>query len=370
MYGREKPTLDMGHNFKFGNKPMRNERDSELQKIQRLRDNRNISAESYSEPRPFKLTQFDDERRRGESHRHTKPKERHESRQPTKPKSKQEFHEKKPAKDTSLFAEQHNKLNMNLLFGIHPVLLAIQAKRRTFKKLFVKNEPSARLGKIITAAQENNIPILSSKVENLDRLTGGRVHQGVCLRVTDLPIPKLEDAIRASDDNKLPLWLLLDQIYDPMNMGAIMRTAYFMGVDGIIGPKNGNCPLSPVVSKASSGVMEVVSYFHVDHVVPFLVKQRQQNWDIVGTVTENNHPTSNAKVFEIDDLELTRPTIVILGNEEKGMDYLREYCTASVTVSPGSQSIANVSSLNVSVAAGIILHNISQKLRKHRSSLH
>ena len=165
--------------------------------------------------------------------------------------------------------------------------------------------------------------------------------------------------------------LALDEVSDPMNFGALVRTSHFLGVDKIVICSKNSAPLSPTVSKASAGAVEVTPIYSTNNLMNFLDKSSANGWQVVGTALG---PTSTPlREFAVND----KPTILVLGNEGHGIrtNILRR-CTSLVRISKSSSTAdavevakastedaesgegVEVDSLNVSVTGGIILHHL------------
>uniref|UniRef100_T1JJD8 rRNA methyltransferase 1, mitochondrial n=1 Tax=Strigamia maritima TaxID=126957 RepID=T1JJD8_STRMM len=260
-----------------------------------------------------------------------------------------------------------------IIFGIHPILLALRSKRRNFYKLYLKQkttELNPRLEEIKKMAENMNLPIELTRGKILDQLSGQRPHQSACMDCGNLETQFYTEVNEVEKNekkrNSICLWLLLLRVKDPMNLGAIIRTAYFMGVDKILSTQIDSCPLTPVVSKASSGAMEIAPYFYIRNLIEFLkdkigwgtqhfVFKRENGWEILGTVTNDESISTR----NLSDFKLTKPTILIIGNEGDGLDTsVLELCTNNLSLKPGHQNSEKILSLNVSVATGIILHAI------------
>ncbi|XP_057682473.1 rRNA methyltransferase 1, mitochondrial [Corythoichthys intestinalis] len=245
-----------------------------------------------------------------------------------------------------------------IVFGVSPCLLALTQARRKALKLFVKDgEPSHRssLIRVCEEAHKRQVPIQRVGKKDLDRMSSGRVHQGVCLEATPLSY-LTEDSTPSL--NSTPLWLVLDGIQDPMNLGAVLRSAYFLGVDRVASSVHNSCPLTPVVSKASAGIMEVMGVYGYKDLENMVRVKASQGWRVVGTVGAEARESS-VPVTPCSNLRLTAPTLLLIGGEGDGLSQkLLELCQMLVTIPPGRQLLLGVESLNVSVATGILLHSL------------
>ncbi|XP_033748849.1 rRNA methyltransferase 1, mitochondrial-like [Pecten maximus] len=243
-----------------------------------------------------------------------------------------------------------------ILFGYHPVSIALSQGRRQCHKLFIQRgrtlSPDVSVQDL---ANEANIPVEEVSRIHLDQLCLGRPHQGICMDVDPIDIPNLSpDDVRTAAVEPPPIWLLPYEIVDPMNMGAIIRSSYYFGVDAIVLPSNHCATASPMVSKASSGAMELMKLFHLKNKAA--TEQFLQDWkanvgQVIGTAT-------GPGTVAVTDCVVTMPTLLIVGNEHRGLKKnILEQCDKVIKLpefSPDRQS--TIGSLNVSVATGIVLH--------------
>ncbi|XP_070591393.1 rRNA methyltransferase 1, mitochondrial [Erythrolamprus reginae] len=275
---------------------------------------------------------------------------------------------KKPQR--SLLLPKTNK-GSDILFGTAPCSLALGRSKRKFFQLFLK----ASQGKIAPGAEkfsryaeEHEIPVKKVHRKVLDALCKGGVHQGVCLEASPLrPLAWQEGPLHQAPVGKGSqcIWLVLEGIHDPMNLGAVLRTAHFLGVDGIVRSERNSCSLTPVVSKASSGVMEVFDVFSTDDVQDLLKTKSEEGWEILGTVGHGKN-AEEIPVVTCSNFRWTGPTVLLIGNEGYGLSpETRRLCHRMLTISPGRDLEFGVESLNVSVATGILLHAICNQRNNH-----
>uniref|UniRef100_A0A3Q3JKR9 rRNA methyltransferase 1, mitochondrial n=2 Tax=Monopterus albus TaxID=43700 RepID=A0A3Q3JKR9_MONAL len=255
--------------------------------------------------------------------------------------------------------------NYEIVFGIAPCLLALTQGRRMTHKLFVKDgEASHRASvlKVCEEAHQRGVQVHRVSKKDLDSMSSGRVHQGVCLLASPLNYLS-EDSDTAPIRTDTPLWLVLEEIQDPMNLGAILRSAYFLGVDRVASSLRNSCPLSPVVSKASSGVMEVTGVYGYKNLADMLKLKVAQGWQVVGTVGANAEH-AQIPVTQCSDFQMTKPTLLLIGSEGEGLSQeLLSLCQTLLTIPAGRELIPSIESLNVSVATGILLHSLLSSRR-------
>ncbi|XP_035216521.1 rRNA methyltransferase 1, mitochondrial-like [Stegodyphus dumicola] len=289
--------------------------------------------------------------------------------------------ELKPTRKDSFVGKQkkekkitHLSYQGELLFGIHPVYLALLQRKRIFYQLFMRNctnkssdqENIQERQKIKALAINLKVPINTVDSKDLKYLVPGAVHQGVCLDVGRLPLLEWkENASEPGVSNDIPFWLVLDEILDPMNVGGIIRSAYYFGIQKLFVVRENSCRLSPVVSKASSGALEVINIYQIRILEDFIKTRKTEGWCIVCTTAycddKEENTESTFPVVDVSEFSLSKPTILILGNESKGVSSaVKKLCDNFISIYPKQALHKGIDSLNVSVAAGVILHSLSQ----------
>lgn len=235
-----------------------------------------------------------------------------------------------------------NFSNTYMMHGKHPVLAAVKNKNRIIKNIYC-------LGKIYDQYKDQlldkNVKIVDS--EFLRNLVGEDItHQGIVANVEKLP--KLPHQEIISDNTRKDRIVILDQITDPQNIGAIIRSAAAFGINKIILPENGSPEENATIAKAASGCLELVSFTKVTNISKFLALLKKSGYWIVGLDGKGKDDIN--KVAEIDKLA------IIIGSEGKGIRRLTtENCDFIVKIPMAN----NVESLNASCAASIILYACS-----------
>ncbi|PRW32608.1 rRNA methyltransferase mitochondrial [Chlorella sorokiniana] len=251
----------------------------------------------------------------------------------------------------------------DVLYGVSPVLAALQAGRREVHTLYLQDgmDLSKRKDKGAIQAAKKRAEELGAKVEyaskhDLNMVADNRPHQGVVLDCSPLefePLPSLPDAPEGpAPSGRLPVWLCLDEVMDPQNFGAALRSAYFLGVDGVLTCHRNSAPLSAAVSKASAGAMELVPVHACKSLPQTLADAKERGWQVLGAAAEPGALPAASFVLQ-------RPAILVMGNEGYGLrGAVRRLCDAVLQIedSPGRHTL--VDSLNVSVATGILLHRL------------
>ena len=235
---------------------------------------------------------------------------------------------------------------MNLICGINPILEALGAQARHFDRLLVvKGVRNRRIAEIVSRGSKAGIPLRFEARETLDRMAGGVPHQGIIAVVSSKPLMGLEDLLGHLKDPALVV--LLDGIEDPRNLGAILRTAEAAGVDGVLVPERHSAGLSETVARTSAGALEHVRVARVGNVVQAIQALKEKGLWLVG------FDASGAERW--DKVDLKKPVALVLGGESRGIRRLvREHCDHLVSL----PLFGHVTSLNVSVAAGIALYEV------------
>lgn len=246
-------------------------------------------------------------------------------------------------------AERPASENPGVLYGVNPLLEALRAGERIPDEVVIaEGARDHRLHELIELARHRNIPVRRAPRAALNRVVGDTHHQGVMAR---LPAARYADseellsliAARVGGEVE-PLTVVLDGVEDPRNLGAILRTSECAGVDGVFVPERRAAGLSETVAKASAGAIEHVPVARVTNLSLLIKQLKERNVWVVGTAAE--------AAMDYTEWDWTRPSALVLGGEGGGLHRLvREHCDVLVRIPVQGR----IESLNVSVAAGIIL---------------
>ncbi len=225
------------------------------------------------------------------------------------------------------------------LAGVHPVREALRAERPLDKVLIAKGASGPRIQEIIELSRTASVPIRFEAREALDRASKGVPHQGVIAFGSVHDYVQLESVF---DDAQLIV--VLDGVEDPHNLGAILRTAHAAGASAAILPERRAAPLTETVDRAAAGALEYLPVARVTNIAQTLKRLKDHRFWIYG-LDERGAELYHAVSFNI-------PTAIVLGGEGKGPPPARKkHCDVLVRIPMAGA----VSSLNVSVAAGIVL---------------
>jgi rRNA methylase, putative, group 3 len=234
---------------------------------------------------------------------------------------------------------------MGVTVGIHPVREALRARRPFDKILIAKGSAGPRIQEIVTLCRDQSVPVRFEPREMLDRVATGVSHQGVIAFGVAHQYAELEDILPDAR-----LLVILDGVEDPHNLGAIIRTAHAAGASGIIVPERRSAPLSETVARASAGALEYLPIVRVTNISRVLEQLKEQRFWIYG-LDERGAET-------YDHVEYTEPAAIVLGSEGKGLhEGVKKHCDFLINIPMSGP----VSSLNVSVAAGVALFEWKRK---------
>jgi 23S rRNA (guanosine2251-2'-O)-methyltransferase len=231
------------------------------------------------------------------------------------------------------------------IFGLHAVLAALRRDPTPVRRLWADaGRKDVRMREVLDAARKAGVPVERSDAAALERLCPGERHQGVVAEgepapaITEADLPDLVAQVHN------PLLLVLDGVTDPHNLGACLRTADAAGASAVITPRDRAAGLTPVARKVASGAAETVPFVQVTNLARTLDALKAAGVWVVGT--SDDAPRT---LYEAD---LKGPLALVLGAEGQGMRRLtRERCDLLVSI----PMHGSVSSLNVSVAAGVCL---------------
>ncbi|KAL6221070.1 hypothetical protein ACLB2K_008822 [Fragaria x ananassa] len=276
------------------------------------------------------------------------------------------------------------------VYGVGPVLAALSAGRREFYTLYVqegldlsnnnkKKKDKKGFERVLRMAENFGVTIKELRKHDLNMAADNRPHQGLLLDASTLEMVKIKELDPISvEEDKGSLWVALDEVTDPQNLGAIIRSSYYFGAAGVVLCAKNSAPLSGVVSKASAGSLELMELRYCKNMMQFLTSSAENGWRVLGG-------SVSSKAIPLNEIVPSEPTILVLGSEGTGLRPLVERsCTQLIRI-PGNipvdvtaggfddsesvevnhgcsaeefRSFLAVESLNVSVAAGVLLHHL------------
>jgi 23S rRNA (guanosine2251-2'-O)-methyltransferase len=249
------------------------------------------------------------------------------------------------------------------VFGVQPVLEALRAGARPIERLtLAEGAHESRLREILEIARYADIPVRRVPRSELQRIAAGANHQGVIATIAAAHYTHSDEllaalAARVGTEDP-PLAIVLDGVEDPRNLGAVIRTAECAGAHGVFVPERRASGLTETVAKAAAGALEYVPVARAANVARLLEELKERGVWTIGTAAEAD--TSYA------DWDWTQPCALLLGGEGEGLRRLvRERCDVLVSIPLRGR----IESLNVSVAAGVVLYEaVRQRLARRKGA--
>lgn len=244
-----------------------------------------------------------------------------------------------------------NNSRSTVIFGRNPVLEAIRSGREIDRLYVSHSTKSGSISEIIAKCSSKGILIKEISPQKLDYYCGGGNHQGVAVMIASHEYSTVEDILAfAEEKNEPPFIIICDEIEDPHNLGAIIRTAETCGVHGIIIPKRRSASLNATVAKTSAGALEYVKVARVTNIANTIDLLKEKNIWVYGADMDGEDYTAT---------DFSGPVAIVIGNEGKGISALTAKKCDSIISIPMK---GKINSLNASVAAGILMYEVL----KHR----
>ncbi len=242
-----------------------------------------------------------------------------------------------------------SKKSHEIIYGIHAVEAALRNQPENVLQVFIQQgRNDKRIKKILDIAKNSGVSIQSISNEKLKEKCPRARHQGVVaeIRAGRSGTVTLDDIL----EKESLLLLVLDEVQDPHNIGACLRTADAIGVDAVVVSKNRSPALTPVIRNVASGAAETVPYIMVSNIARALEKIKENNVWVMGTSGDASHT--------IYDCKVNNRLALVMGSEGKGMRRLsREACDELVSI----PMQGSVESLNISVATAVCLYEIRRQ---------
>jgi 23S rRNA (guanosine2251-2'-O)-methyltransferase len=236
---------------------------------------------------------------------------------------------------------------MDKLTGIHAVKEALEARRPIDRIAIAKGRQDTRVEEIVQLARKQGVPVRFEDRGQLDRLANSKDHQGVVALAAARAAADLEDILaqaNAAAPGQLGLIVLLDGVEDPHNLGAIIRTALAAGAHGVVIPERRAAGLTDTVARASAGALAHLPVAKVTNLVRTMEELKEAGYWLVGLDEQGEK--------NYTEVDYTSPVGIVLGSEGQGLHELtRKRCDFVVSL----PTTGPVKSLNVSVAAGVVL---------------
>ena len=230
------------------------------------------------------------------------------------------------------------------------MLEALKSGRDMDKILVAAGSSEGSLAKITAIARDRKIPVMRVEKQAIERLSCGTNHQGVAAYISAYKYKSMEDILQiAAERGEDPLVVILDNLEDPHNLGAIMRTAECAGAHGVIIPKRNSCGLTETVAKTSAGAIEYVPCVRVTNIVRTIEELKEQGFWIAAC------DMGGSEYYKAD---LSGKIAIVIGSEGAGISRLvKENCDFTVSM----PMVGKITSLNASNAAAVLLYEVRRQ---------
>ena len=247
--------------------------------------------------------------------------------------------------------QQREETNKDIILGRNAITEALKAGRSINRLFIAEGSRDGSIQKLIALAKDRQIVIESVSRDRLDRIADNQRHQGVIAYSAPVEYSTLEEILQVAEDkNEAPFILLLDELEDPHNFGAILRTADAVGVHGVLIPKRRSVSLNSTVAKTSVGAIEYVKVAQINNVAQTIKQLKDLNITVIGSDMEG------IDIYDdVSRVDFKAPIVLIIGSEGKGMRRLtKENCDYLLKI----PMVGRINSLNASVAAAILMYEI------------
>lgn len=246
------------------------------------------------------------------------------------------------------------ELPEDMIAGRNAVMEALKGSRSVNRIMIANGAVNGSIKEIVAVAKEKGVNINYVERSKLESIAAGIRHQGVLAQVAPVSYVEVEDILAiARAKNETPFILLLDELEDPHNVGALLRTADAVGVHGVLIPKRRSCPLSAAVAKTSAGAVEHVPVARIGNVVQAIKSLKEEGLWVAAADMDG---------ADYYDANMTGPLLLIVGSEGHGVGRLvKEQCDFVVKLPMSGK----INSLNASVAGSVLMYEaMRQRLQK------
>lgn len=237
-----------------------------------------------------------------------------------------------------------------LMIGIHALQeVLLHAPHKLLRVFAADMKEKGRKSKMIDLCEEKKIPVSWVSFDQLTEMAGTDSHQSFVAHIKPREFVSLKDFLKSVEDREEVTLLMLDQIFDPQNFGAILRNSECFGVDGVIFSKNRGSDITPIVSKTSCGASEMVPLIRLSNLAEAVTQCQEAGFEVVTTVL-------NSDSCKLNEFRFAPKTLLIVGSEGEGIQPLiQKRADASIYI----QMNGKVGSLNVAQATAVLLYALS-----------
>lgn len=254
---------------------------------------------------------------------------------------------KKPNRKQNAEPEDEPRLPEDMLAGRNAIMEALKAGSRINRIMVANGSNEGSIRELIALAKDKGVQLQFVERSKIESIAKGVRHQGVLAQVSPVEYVELEDILQvARDKGEAPFIILLDELEDPHNLGAILRTADAVGAHGVLIPKRRSCQLSATVAKTSAGAVEYVPVAKIGNIVQTIKALKEEGLWVAAADMDGKTYT---------DTDMTGPLLLIIGSEGNGVGRLvKEQCDFVVSI----PMVGKINSLNASVAGSVLMYEV------------
>lgn len=239
------------------------------------------------------------------------------------------------------------------IYGRNPVREALRSRFKVEEVWIADSADGRTISQIRNLSEKRAIPVRRMPKNDLQKMAGAVVHQGVTARVIDFAPLKANEFWEIVRGKINPAFVILDQIQDPQNMGAILRTAEVAGIDAVIVPQKGSAEINETIAKTSAGALFHIPIFYCRDLETLIADFHEHNLISMAAVSGGQKV-----IYEAD---MKNGLVLVIGSEGKGVrKNIARLCSEQITI----PQYGNIDSLNASVAAAIIMYEMVRQRRK------
>ncbi|WP_424244929.1 23S rRNA (guanosine2251-2'-O)-methyltransferase [Elusimicrobium posterum] len=242
--------------------------------------------------------------------------------------------------------------NLETIYGIHAVGEALRSRKRRVDQVYVLDSKSGNkaVERVIAMAKRNNVKISRMEDKTMEMMAKGENHQGILAKIEPVKIMRLSKAIDEARENKKELWLAIDEMTDPQNLGSIIRSAACLGFTTILLPSRRTVGLNATVYKVASGAVERVRIVEVANLNTALIDLQEEGFWVYG---------ADMKGKALPNVDYAYPAVLVIGSEGTGIrEKTAEHCDEIISI----PQVDTMDSLNAASAASIIMYDMYAKM--------
>ncbi len=232
-----------------------------------------------------------------------------------------------------------------LVIGVHVIQELLDHAPERLIRIFTVREKGERKSELLAACEKKGIPIAYASFDDLSKMSGSESHQSMVAHIKGRSFLDVKEFLEKTEDQERVFVLMLDQIFDPQNFGAILRSAECLGADAVAWSKNRGCDLTPVVAKSSCGASEIIPLIRISNLADSVDKFQKGGFEVVAALLDPKSESAFGFTY-------APKTVLIVGSEGEGIQPLIQKKADRSIYIPMS---GKIESLNVAQATAVLL---------------